>query len=127
LNKESVSEDIFRLCMDKLKVYEMAVAKAASSKVNEAATVAKLKEDMESTECNYGALPTSAVGIEGAGRTQHSTNLVLRDSACYAYAQSKQHLVKTHHPLCHPMATKHLGALLLVKQKLWMPLLAWRE
>jgi hypothetical protein len=35
------------------------------------------------------ALPPGAKGKEGAGRTQHSTNLTLGDPACYAYAHQK--------------------------------------
>jgi hypothetical protein len=50
---------------------------------------AKLSSNMVGYEKEENEMPPGAIGILGAGRSQHSTSLVLGDPACYAYANSK--------------------------------------
>jgi hypothetical protein len=88
-HKEDVSKDVYELSVHQLHQYEEACRKEKMAKDSAASANEKLSNEMESFEKHSGALPPGAIGVKGAGRGQHSTNLVLGDPASYDYAHSK--------------------------------------
>jgi hypothetical protein len=88
-NEAMVPKDLFDISQVQYGLYSNAVKAEKEAKLNEVVANNKLKDDMEGFEGDSGAIPPGAKGKDGAGCTQHSTNLMLGDPASYLYATTK--------------------------------------
>jgi hypothetical protein len=94
-NKDKVSAEVFHLCETQYDEYLALLQREKVAKETAVSAEAQLKGQMRGYKGKKNGLPPGAIGILGAGWSQHSTNLTLGDPACYAYASSKTPAKKT--------------------------------
>jgi hypothetical protein len=88
-NFEHVPQEIYQTSLTQFCLYCEACKKEKIAKENASVAMAKLKDDMHSYKVEQNGIPPGAIGVSGAGRAQHSTNLVIGEPAAMAYVNQK--------------------------------------
>lgn len=82
----SVGSELYELALRQEMEYEKCKAEDKATTDKQKANDAELQAKMRTYEGGLGALPPGAIGINGGGRIQHSTNLKTNEPAAYSWS-----------------------------------------
>jgi hypothetical protein len=81
--------DVVSIAMHQMEEYKVLKQKDKEESAKAKDKDARLQKEMKRYSKSVGALPPSACGEVGAGRRDHSTNLVVQEPAVYSFANGK--------------------------------------
>ena len=83
-----VPSEVVIMCQRQMSEYEEAKQAEKDANKKQKERDVELREKMAEYEKNVGSVTPGAIGIEGGGRRQHSTNLNVEEPAANAYANA---------------------------------------